>query len=168
MGYRPENTIGLTSLKPARGVSQERCSKVTVSPTRGIGHILDTGDHEADLARRKLRSFHHLRGKDTDFEHFEGTFGGHEQHLVPLFQRTVEQAHQNDNPLILGRTMNRTAAPGSGAVASPTGGGILETICSRISWVPDALLGAGPDRVVGADTDNILDLLNNPVRVGGG
>ena len=67
----------------------------------GIGNILDAGNDKTDLAGGQLRHLDHDRGEDTDLERLIGLVGGHELDLVTLFQGAVEQAHQDDDPLVL-------------------------------------------------------------------
>ncbi len=40
-GNRPQNTTGWTSLKPASASAGGRLASVSVSPTRGLRHVLD-------------------------------------------------------------------------------------------------------------------------------
>ena len=54
----------------------------------------------------------------------------------------------------------------SGASGSPFGGGKWLMIPSRISSSPNPFLGAGHDSTGGIDSDDILDVLSYPFRIG--
>ena len=58
-----------------------------------------------------------------------------------------------------------SARVGAAGVAAPAAG-CRCTIASRISSVPDPLLGAGEDGVRGVEADDVLDLVAHPLRLG--
>ena len=128
----------------------------------GILYFLDAGNDKTDLACGKRLRLAHNRREDPDLQCLIGTAVHHEENLVPLFEDAVDDADEDDDPLVL-------VIPG-----------IEQERLQRLVRVPDrrrnfldyllqdfpgadTLLGAGKDRIVSIDADDVLDLLHHPL-----
>jgi hypothetical protein len=87
----------------------------------GIGHFLDRGGHEADLARDQAHRCHQLGRDDADPVHRVAGAGAHHADLLALFQLAVDDAHQHDDaeigvvPAVDQHGLQRRMAPPLGA-----------------------------------------------------
>ena len=95
-GNRPQNTTDCTSLKPGSALAAPPFTVVMVSPTRGVGHLLDLRGDEADFAGAEFGQLGDLGRHAADAV---------DQMLRPLlmkrmfmalFQHAVDHADQDD------------------------------------------------------------------------
>ena len=62
-----------------------------------VGHFLDRGGEEADLARPELVADHQLRREHADAVDVVGRVGAHHADALALLQHAVDDAHQHDD-----------------------------------------------------------------------
>ena len=136
-------------------------------PHRGAVDLLDPGDEIAHLARAQALALGLLGGEDAHVVRLVGTPGGHHQDLVALLDLPLHDADQGNHADI---------GVEPGVDDEGLQGGIRVPHRRRdighqgLEQVGDALagLGADPQGVAGVDADDLLDLGDHLVRVGGG
>ena len=128
--------------------------------------LLDAGDDEADFARRQRFARDRLRREHADLLAVVGGRGRHEQDLVARLQRPLHHADQHDHadvivePRIDDERLQRQ--PGIALRRRDARDDRLEDVVD-----PFAGLRAAAHRIVRRDADDVLDLLDHPVRLGG-
>ncbi len=130
-----------------------------------LGELLDARDDEAHLARGELVAADGLRREDAHLLAQVDGAGRHQQHLVARLQRAVDHAQQHHDADVVveprvddQRLQRRVGIPG----------GRRDPRDHRLEDVVDAFagLGAGADRVLRVDADDVLDLLDHPLGLG--
>jgi len=133
----------------------------------GVGHFLDRGGEEADLAGAKLGDVGGLGREDADLVDAVGGAGLHHADLLAGLQRAVEDAHQDDDAEV-------GVVPGvdqqglQRGVAVALGRGQAGDDGFQHVGDADARLGRALDGVGGVQADDVLDLRLDAVDVGGG
>ncbi len=131
----------------------------------GVGYILDPGNDKADLAGCQFADLTHDRGKDPHLECLVGAVGRHQLDLVALLHNPVKKPYQDDHPLVLvipGIEQQRLER--SSGVACGGRNLLYDLFQNLVST--DPFLGAGQHRVMGIDTDDLLDLFLDTLRLG--
>ena len=131
-----------------------------------VGHFLDRGGHEADLAGAELVRRDQLRREHADAVHVVGRIGAHHADAVALLQAAVDDAHQHDDaeievvPAVDQQRLERRVAVALG------GGEAGDDRLQHLGHV-QAGLGRNADRVRGIEPDHVLDLLLHLLDLGG-
>ena len=66
----------------------------------GVGHLLDRGGEEADLAGAELVGFDALGGEHADTVHIVGGAGPHHADALALFEHAIDDAEQHHDAQI--------------------------------------------------------------------
>ena len=131
----------------------------------GVGHLLDRGRDEADLAGAELVRRHQLRREHADAVDVIGRVGAHHADALALLQHAVDDAHQHDDaeigvvPAIDQQRLQRRRAVALGRRQA------RDDRLQHLRHV-QAGLGRNHDRVRGVDADHVLDLLLDLVGLG--
>ena len=131
----------------------------------GRVNFLDAGDDEADASRRKLVARDRLGRKNADLLAVVKCTRRHQQNLVARHERPLHHPDQHDDADVV-------VEPGIDDQGLQRGRGIAfgrrDACDDRLQDIVDALagLGAGEDRIVGGNADDVLDLGDDPVGIG--
>ncbi len=132
-----------------------------------IGHFLDAGGDEADLAGAQRRQLLMLGREDADLVHLMGRAGRHHADLHPGLEHAVLHPHQDDDAEI-------------GVVPAVDQQGLERGVClargrrqardQGLQHIGDAEAGLGRDQqgIRGVEADHILDLLAHLLGLGRG
>ncbi len=131
----------------------------------GISNILDTGNHKPHFTGSQLRHFNHNRRKDTHLQRLVSAVGGHQLNLVPFFQGTFKQTHQDNNPLILVIPGIKQQCLQRGSHITLRGWNLLDDLLKDLTGT-DPLFGRGQHRIMGVNADDLLNLVFDPLRLG--
>jgi hypothetical protein len=126
--------------------------------------FLDAGDDEADVAGGKLVATDGLRREHAHLLAVIGGAGGHELDLVLGPERAVHHAHQHDDPdVVVEPRIDDERRQGRVRVSL----GRRHLLDHGLQDVvdADAVLGARAHRVGGVDADDVLDLVDDALRV---
>src|SRR3974390_1429530 len=94
-GNRPQNTTGIAGLNPGN-------ISITGFPVvgngvadAGVGHFLDRGGNETDLAGAQFLDLLHLRGKKADALDLVSRVGAHHPDALTFLQHAVDDPNQH-------------------------------------------------------------------------
>ena len=124
----------------------------------GVGHLLDRGGEEADLARAEFVGFDALGGEHADSVHFVGGVGAHHADALALLQHAVDDAEQHDDaeigvvPAVDQQRLQRRRGVALGRRQA------RDDRFQHLRYV-QAGLGRDQDRVGRVEPDHVLDLL---------
>ncbi len=133
----------------------------------GVVHHLDAGDHKPDLPCTQCGHSERMRGENPDLGHLVIFAGLHQPDAVAFFQRSINDAHQGNNPLVSivpaveDQRLQRRLRISFGRWN--LGDDIFKDFVN-----PDAVLGAGFHRIGGIQPDNLLNFFLNAPGVGSG
>jgi hypothetical protein len=128
--------------------------------------LLDAGGDESDVAGRKLVARGRARREHADLLALIHRAGRHQQHAIAGLERSLHHAHQHHDADVVveprvdqQRLQRRRGVTGRRRHARD----------HRLENVVDTFagLGARADRVVGVDADDVLDFLDDALRLGG-
>ena len=133
----------------------------------GIGHFLDRGGDEADLAGAEFVDLRHLRREEADALDVIGGVGAHHADALALFHHAVDDPDQHhDAEIDVVPAVDQQRLQRGVAVAlrrrQPVDDGFQHVVDA------EAGLGRNHHRVGGIDADHVLDLLLDLVGFGGG
>ena len=134
---------------------------------RGVGHLLDGGGEEADLAGAEAR---HVGGLGVEHAHLVDAVAGagvHQPHLLAGGERAVDHPHQHHHAEVgVVPGVDQERFQGGRAVAL----GGRQAGDDGLQRLGDAQagLGGGEHGVGGVDADHLLDLRLDALDVGGG
>ena len=124
----------------------------------GVGHFLDRGGEEADLAGAELLGVHHLRREHADAVDLVGGAGAHHADALALPEHAVDDAQQHhDAEIAVVPAVDEQRLEGRVAVAlgrRQAGDDAFQHLGNV-----EAGLGRDQDRVRGVEPDHVLDLL---------
>ncbi len=133
----------------------------------GVRHLLDRGGDDADLAGAEAVHGHELRREIADALHLVGGLGAHHADLLALPERAVDDAHEHhDAEVIVVPAVDEHRLQRRFVIALRR----RQAGDDRLQHALDVEAGLGRDRhgVGGVEADHILDLLLDPLRLGGG
>ena len=125
-----------------------------------VGHALDVGDDEADVARGELSQHDRLRRERAESFHLIYLVARAQTNLHVRGDPAFHHAHQHDRAAIRYRTRNRKSARAAALPPSPFGGGTRSTIASSTLSTPRplfALIGSASSAGI-ASTFSICSL----------
>ena len=132
---------------------------------RGVGHFLDLGGQESDLAGAQFADIRGLGFENADLVDLVGRAGLHHAHDLAGLKHAVEDANQHHDAQIgVVPRIDQQGFQGRGGVAlrrRQAGDDGFQHIVDA-----DAGLGAAKHRVRGVQADDILDLLAHPLGLG--
>ena len=132
----------------------------------GVAHLFDRRGKDADLARTQFGEINHLGFQHGQLVDLVAGASAHHLDLVALLDRTVDHADQNDNAQIcIIPTINQHRL--ERGITVPLGRG--KTVHDRFQNIRNTqtAFGRDRDRVLGVNTDHVLDVFLDPIRVGG-
>ena len=133
-----------------------------------VPHVLDGGGEVAHLPRPQLLAALVPQGpQQPALQHLVLRPAGHHPDWHSLFQRPVHDPEVDDNPLVGVVVAVKDEGPQGGVGVSGGGGHMLHHVLQHGGDVKPHLRG-DLRRVQCRDPDNILDLMLDPLRVGGG
>ena len=157
-GKKPAKTTGCAGLKPGK----RPCRRILLVRHRvadaGVGHFLDGGGEEADLAGAQLVDHLALGPRYADPFDLVGPAGRHQLDPLALADLAIDDAQQHDDaeigivPAVDEERLQRRVA-----VALGRG----QAVDDRLQHIGHAEAGLGRDldRVRGVEPDHVLDLL---------
>ncbi len=130
-----------------------------------VGYVLDARREIADVARGKLAAGVEADGAQMpQFHNLVFRAGGHEQDLVLASQSPVDHAHEDDDTaVIVILAVENKGLEGRLGIAGGCGDLCHDVLKHGVNV--DAGLGGDLRRVLGRNTDDLLDLLLDALRV---
>ena len=133
----------------------------------GVGDLLDLRGDVADLAGAEFGDLGHLRAEDADAVDLVMRVGAHHADAHALLERAVDDAHQHDDaeigvvPAVDQQRLQRRRLVALGR---------RQARDDRLQHEIDVEAGLGRDRhrLGGVEADDVLDLLLDALRLGGG
>ena len=96
-GNRPQNTTGCAGRKPGSALRGGLAIIGDGVADIGIGHLLDRGGEEADLAGAELADLDQLGGEHADAVELVGGVGVHHADLLALLDGAIDDADEDDD-----------------------------------------------------------------------
>ena len=130
-------------------------------------NLLDACDNETDASRRKLVTGDRLGRENADLLAVVKRTRRHQQNLVARLERPLHHPHQHDHAdVVVEPRIDDQGLQRGERIAHWR----RDALDHRLQDIVDALagLGAGKNRIVGGNADDVLDLGDDPVGVGRG
>ena len=165
-GNNPQNTTGIAGRNPGSGCRHRPLVVGNGVADAGIGHFLDRGGEEADLAGTEFVALDALGREHADAIDLIGGVGAHHADALAFLQHAVDDAEQHDDAQIgIVPAVDEERFQRCRRIALGRRQPLHDRFQHRGHVLPG--LGRDQDRVGGIQPDHVLDLLLDLVGLGG-